>query len=118
MAKNRGISKWESTLSKYNNTKPAKNMSKLRIVCISLAIFGSIYNHFFILNQKVSNPEMSTETTIIPIKEKLSCEKGSGTFIPKKLAIIVGIIKIIVTEVSRLTTIFKLLEITQQPKKL
>jgi hypothetical protein len=61
---------------------------------------------------------MSTETTIIPIKEKLSCEKGSGTFMPKKLAIMVGIIKIMVTEVSRLTTIFKLFEMMELKKSI
>jgi hypothetical protein len=38
--------------------------------------------------------------------------KGTSTFIPKKLATIVGIDRMIVTEVRNFMTIFKLLEMT------
>ena len=40
------------------------------------------------------------------------CSKGTSTFIPKKLATIVGIDRMIVTEVRNFITIFKLLEMT------
>lgn len=57
---------------------------------------------------------VSAIVTIPTIKNPIGCDAhGTGTFIPKKLAIIVGIAITIVTEARNFITIFRLFEITE-----
>ena len=57
---------------------------------------------------------VSAIVTIPTIKNPIGWDaQGTGTFIPKKLAIIVGIAITIVTEARNFMTMFRLLEITE-----
>lgn len=57
--------------------------------------------------------EIANEIAMIIMKACGCPDSGTGTFIPKKLAIMVGIVKTIVIEVKNFMTMFKLLEITE-----
>jgi hypothetical protein len=58
------------------------------------------------------NKLVTTDIPIIIQKEK-ELLRGISTFIPKKLAIIVGMAMTIVTEVRNYMTMFRLLEMTE-----
>ena len=57
---------------------------------------------------------VSTIVTIPTIKNPIGWDaQGTGTFIPKKLAIMVGIAITMVTDARNFMTIFRLFEITE-----
>ena len=84
--------------------------------CHTLATFFKIKrcyqnNCFFTIVRAKITEKKTVIVKIIANAWGLSA-KGTLTFIPKKLATIVGIAKMIVTDVRNFITIFKLLEMT------
>ena len=76
-------------------------------------IILSYFSIFLLLSQAATAKVTTIAITIIIANPKKLSSKGTGTFIPQKLEIKVGIAKIIVIEVNVYITPFKLFEIIE-----